>query len=128
MSVNGYKVKDLINVHDGDTITLHLDPGLSLCDTEDIRLMGVFAKELDEPGLGAGNAKDEVVTWFVNAPKPWTCYTILTAKGNERMTLGRYVGDVHDANGNSLCTYMMTWLVANPDSFGGTGAPKVVKK
>lgn len=124
MSVKEYKVKDLINVHDGDTITLHLDPGLHLCSTQDIRLMGVFAKELSEPGLGAIHAREAVGGWFVNAPLPWTCYTTLTAKGAERETLGRYVGDVHDAGGNSLCTYMMAWLVANPDSFGGTGAPK----
>lgn len=124
MSVKDYKVKDLVAVHDGDTITLHLDPGLHLCSTQDIRLMGVFAKELSEPGTGPLFARDEVVKWFMYSPKPWTCYTTLTAKGTERETLGRYVGDVHDANGNSLCTYMIAWLVANPDSFGGTGAPK----
>jgi hypothetical protein len=124
-----YKVLEIEDVHDGDTITVHLDQGLDQCHTINLRLLGVFAAELNKPG--GKEVRSFVTNWFDKRPStlagPWplTCYTAKTKGGKEVKTLGRWVGDIHDdKTGESLCLAIMAWLVENPSSAGGTGKPE----
>lgn len=121
MSFRSYRVLSVTDVHDGDTLTAHIDLGVDECHIIHLRLLGVFAAELATPGGKA--AREFVVAWLAARPHPLTVYTSLTARGNERQTLGRWVGDIHDDTTNeSLCTAITLWLVDHPESAGGTGA------
>jgi hypothetical protein len=120
MAFKPYKIDRVDAVHDGDTITVHLDLGLDECHTARVRLLNVFAAEANAPGGAAARA--EVVAWFTAHRSPFTLYTYLSKLGNERNTLGRWVGDVHDADDASLCTSMGLWLLEHPESGGGIGA------
>lgn len=123
MSFRQYPVLSVTDVHDGDTLTVHLDLGLDECHTISLRLLGVFAAELSKPGGPA--AKAFVQGWFVTHPGALSVYTAKTARGHEASTLGRWVGDVHhDLSGDSLCVAVMAWLAEHPESAGGTGAPQ----
>lgn len=121
MAYRDYQVKEIVDVHDGDTLTVHLDLGVDECHTIRLRLLGVFATELRTPGGSA--ARDFVTNWFATHAGALTVYTAKTAKGHEASTLGRWVGDVHhDLSGDSLCLAAMAWLAEHPASAGGTGA------
>lgn len=125
MSFRNYRVKQIVDTHDGDTITVHLDLGLDECHTIHLRLLGVFAAELHTPG---GPAAQQFVKGWLDGSlllgHSLTCWTYLSARGNEQSTLGRWVGDIHDdVTGESLCAAAMAWLAANPGSAGGIGVP-----
>lgn len=121
MAFREYHVKQIIDVHDGDTLTVHVDLGLDQCHTINLRLLGVFAAELRTSGGPA--ARGFVVDWFGSHVGALTVYTAKTAKGHEASTLGRWVGDIHhDVTGESLCLAAMAWLAEHPASAGGTGA------
>lgn len=122
MAFRSYPVKAVVNVHDGDTATFHYDMGQGTCHTDQLRFIGIFTKEIAEPG--GTEARQFVVDWLSRFPAHGlTVYTALTAKGNERQTLGRWVGDVHDnETGESLVIAEALWLQANPNSIGGIGA------
>lgn len=122
MAFRDYRVREIVDVHDGDTVTVHLDLGLDECHLIRLRLLGVFAAELSKPGGTA--ARDFVTGWLATHPGGLTVYTAKTAKGHEASTLGRWVGDVHhDPSGDSLCVAAMAWLVDHPESAGGIGVP-----
>lgn len=121
MSFRDYPVQQVTDVHDGDTLSVHLDLGVDECHTIKLRLLGVFAAELGAPG--GLDAKRFVVDWFTAHPGACTVYTAKTARGHEASTLGRWVGDVHhDVTGESLCVAAMAWLAEHPASAGGTGS------
>lgn len=121
MAFRQYPVQMVTDVHDGDTLTVHLDMGLDECHTIDVRLLGVFAAELRSPGGPA--AKAFVGKWLADHPGALSVYTAKTAHGHEAKTLGRWVGDVHhDLTGDSLCVAVMAWLAEHPESAGGTGS------
>lgn len=117
-----YKVKQILDLHDGDTIYVHIDLGVDECDEIHLRLMGVFAQELKKPG--GAEARQAVVDWFaVRAKHPMKVWTAMTKNNNEIQSLGRWVGDVEDVTtGEHLCVAMMAWLLEHPESAGGTGA------
>jgi hypothetical protein len=122
MAFRQYPVKEVMSIHDGDTLTVHLDLGLDQCHIINLRLLGVFAAELRTPGGPA--AQKFVADWFANHKGALSVYTVKTPRGHEASTLGRWVGDVHeDTSGDSLCVAAMAWLAEHPESAGGTGAP-----
>jgi hypothetical protein len=123
MTFRNYRVRQIVDTHDGDTITAHLDLGLDQCHQIHLRLLGVFAAELHTAGGPA--AKTFTAGWLADrGTHPLTCWTLLSKGGVEQSTLGRWVGDIHDdTTGESLCAAAMAWLIANPTSAGGTGAP-----
>jgi endonuclease YncB( thermonuclease family) len=99
-----YSPLTVTDIHDGDTLTVRVEMGLETQRTINVRLYAASAPELDEDG---GDAATEALRgWLGAAQEPLTLVTVLTRTGNQRMTLGRYLGDIVDADGSSLCAFV----------------------
>ena len=78
--------------HDGDTITAELDQGFGDTKTITVRLAGVFAPELKQPGGPETTAfVHDWVTSRSSGSWPFVCTTVRTRTDHEVETLGRYV-------------------------------------
>ncbi len=93
-----YRAK-LIEVHDGDTIKLLIDNGLGSRQEEAIRLKGVFAPELSQPG--GPETRDFVETYLSNNMQhdfKWPLHVVTepnqSPEPTEIRTFTRYVGVV----------------------------------
>jgi hypothetical protein len=124
-----------LEVHDGDTVRLSLDRGLDGTETPEwIRLGGpgkgsplnVYAPELHEPG--GIECRDFAQMWLDLTARgssgrwPLLVETWKTRGDESKVTLGRYLGDVIDLDGNSL-NLAVAAFVAEHGHGGGTGAP-----
>jgi endonuclease YncB( thermonuclease family) len=89
------------SVHDGDTVWLTLDRGFRDFTTKDLRLKGVYAPELSQPG--GAETRSFVIDWLQEAailsanvtPWPLSVETFKTRTGNDVQTLNRYVAMVY---------------------------------
>ncbi|MGW0920377.1 hypothetical protein ACWD3J_15325 [Streptomyces sp. NPDC002755] len=95
-----------MSVKDGDTLRVMLDQGFGDTKTIDLRLFDTWAPEHDEPG--GPNTRAFVGDWLdENAPDgdEWP-YVVTVARirtgAHEVTTLGRYVGTLTNAAGDSL--------------------------
>lgn len=103
----------LLWVKDGDTIQAALDQGFG--DTKEIavRLLGVWAPELTQPG--GPETKVFVQDWFAALPLskwPFVVTTIrMKATDREQMTFDRYVAVVTSIDGSrNLNADVTAWL------------------
>lgn len=115
----------LVTVHDGDTVTMTLDQGFGATQTIKVRLLGVWAPELKDPG--GKETKAFVDEWFNKfagntlSTWPWLVVTARTAD-HEAQTFDRYVCTVSTLDGTqSLNTAVMDFIQRNGYG-GGTGA------
>jgi endonuclease YncB( thermonuclease family) len=81
--------------HDGDTITAVLDQGFGDTKTIKVRLAGVFAPELSQPGGPETTTfVHEWITQRSSGSWPFVCTTVRTRTDTETTTLGRYVAHI----------------------------------
>lgn len=86
----------VVDVHDGDTITVDIDLGLDMCArSQKLRLNGINAPELNTP---AGKlAREYLADILLPAPD----VTVQTIK-DRREKYGRYLAVVIDSSGRNL--------------------------
>lgn len=85
---------EVVEVHDGDTLTMNIDQGLNGHQYEALRLVDCWAPELNEPGGVA--ARDFLAAFCSVGGLQWRVFTFKAGKrGREKRTFTRYVADVH---------------------------------
>jgi len=99
------KRAQVVEVHDGDTITVILDQGFDETKKIKLRLFGVFAPELKDEGGQA--CREFLTTWLATHDDlrgSWP-FVVTTARtpisDTEQQTLGRYVGTLTSRDGTS---------------------------
>jgi endonuclease YncB( thermonuclease family) len=109
----------VLSVHDGDTIKVILDQGFgqTLTDPDGLRLLGVYAPELTQPG---GPECRQFVSDWLAAHMPtqavsWP-FIVTTARmpraDREQETLGRYVGTLTTLDGSESLNAAVTQFIA----------------
>lgn len=116
------KRAQLVSVYDGDTLTMVLDQGFGDSKEIDVRLLGVFAPELRQPG--GRETRQFVVDWLAyraGAVKwPWLVVTSRTAD-HETTTFARYVATVSTLDGTQTLNTAVTAFVRAQGYGGGVG-------
>lgn len=110
----------VVRVHDGDTCTVLLDLGLRVTTTVSVRLAGVYAPELSQPG---GPECRDLLAALLAAPGDWPLVvtTRRTKSGSgEVTTLDRYVASIR-AGSVDVCASMSAHISAAGYG-GGIGA------
>lgn len=102
-------------VKDGDTIEVVLDQGFGDTKQIAVRLLGVWAPELTQPG--GPEAKQFVEAWFAALPPAAWPFVVTTVRmkttDREQMTFDRYVALVTSIDGSrSLNADVTAWLGA----------------
>lgn len=115
----------VIETHDGDTVRLGVDRGIEESATWNVRLKGVFAPELTQPG--GPECRSVVMAWLTNhsdgSAWPFLLETFRTPRSDtEVMTLSRYVGRITAADGSCLNDVVQAFIAAQGYG-GGIGAP-----
>lgn len=110
--------------HDGDTVRMNLDQGFGDTKLVDVRLMGVFAPELREPG--GPECRAFVEAWFQSRLAGRWSFVVTTARmkvaDREQKTLDRYVGTITSLDGtDNLNLEVMAFIVSKGYS-GGIGS------
>lgn len=112
MAAGGWEwpIAKLEEIHDGDTIRLRIDNGFGSRAVEWIRLLDVYAPELDQDG--GTQARDDVANWFTeHAPdfvvKVTTFRTSAPLEIRFRQSFTRYIGIVTAPNGAELNSYLI---------------------
>lgn len=89
-----YRVKDILSVYDGDTVTLRVDLGFGIDYTIKVRLLGIDTPEIrgeDRPeGIVARDWLRNRLTTAVDAGYTITVKTVKDRTGK----YGRYLGDL----------------------------------
>jgi endonuclease YncB( thermonuclease family) len=100
---------ELIDVHDGDTITVECDLGFDARMLTRIRLLDVYAPELrEQPDAATGNPGGAAALAFVrqwlnqSATGEWPLIVRTTKLPTSPETFGRYVAEVTNRAGESL--------------------------
>ena len=114
----------VVDVHDGDTVTVIVDRGVDETAQWDVRLKDVWAPELRQDG--GRECRDHALGWIRDhgdgTDWPLLLETFRTVRSDrEVMTLGRYVGVVKDAGGSSL-NVAITGFVVEHGYDGGIGS------
>lgn len=110
---------------DGDSIRMILDQGFYDTKEVEIRLLGVFAPELREPG--GEECKQFVKSWFSQnyINKRWS-YIVTTARMKntdaEQRTFTRYVGTVTSLDGNRSLNQELIEFIQENGYGGGIGS------
>lgn len=112
--------------YDGDTVKVILDQGFSDTKQVDIRLLGVYAPELSQPG--GKEVRDFVTEWFMkngHEIAKWK-FVVTTARmkvaDREQKTLDRYVATITNLDGTAnLNLEVMAFVMAN-GYLGGVGS------
>jgi len=101
----------VVDVHDGDTITVLLDQGFDDYAQRTLRLEDVYAPELAQPG--GPETRRALVEWLTGRSAgswPYIVTTIRTRTDRDRTTLGRYVARLSTPAGEELNAYLIEWL------------------
>lgn len=115
--------------HDGDTVTYASDLGRRIRHQADIRLLGVFAPELTQPG--GPECRDFVRAWHVDRVRgrrwPFLVVTSLVWAGDPdraeaKKTLDRYVATVTCIETNEVLNLAVQDFVTRNGFGGGVGA------
>lgn len=116
----------LLNVHDGDTMRFLIDVGFDARVEDAIRLKGVFAPELSQPG--GDDARNFVINLVQSAKVMTWPYLIrtepnTTAEPIEKTSFSRYIGTVYfiDNQTTSLNDTIATFLAQHPEWGKGIG-------
>lgn len=92
----------LVRVKDGDTFVAVLDQGFRDTKEIDVRLYGVWAPEMGEPG--GPETKAFVEQWFTSLPAGKWPFIVTTMRmkvaDREQTTLERYVANVTSLDGS----------------------------
>lgn len=117
-----------LHVLDGDTIRVLADTGFGGRHEIDVRLLGVSAPELDQPG--GAEAHDFVTEWMTYRdmavePLRWPLlirtFTTSTFEPSERRTFARYLAHVYDiTTGATLNQDLADYLGQHPEWGSGT--------
>jgi hypothetical protein len=106
----------LIQALDGDTMRLLIDTGFHGRRVEDIRLLGVHAPELREPG--GGETLEFVESWLADSSAEWPLrlLTVPNTKPEpeERRSFVRYLGVVTEGD-LSLNAAVDNFLAGHPE-------------
>ena len=120
------KRAEYLSNHDGDTIKMILDQGFGDTKLIDVRLLGVYAPELSQPG--GLECQEFVKSWFDRYYLPSTrwSYIVTTSRmkrtDREQMTLNRYVAVVTDlASASNLNAEISEFIYKNGYSGGLNG-------
>lgn len=91
----------ILRVIDGDTLVILADTGFNQRAEVNVRLIAVFAPELDE--AGGPEAKAWVETWLAENTDPARRWPVLVVtdvtkvyEPTARMTFNRYVADIYE--------------------------------
>jgi hypothetical protein len=118
-------------VHDGDTLyDVYVDEGERHYHYEDIRLLGVFAPELDDPG--GPECRQFVLDWikdvlasYGNNPPKWPFVRInarMKVKDAEQKTLDRFVSTITNMDGTRNLNAEIIQFIHENGYSGGTGS------
>lgn len=125
LPLNSTELRDV--VHDGDTVKVLVDLGFDARIEKWIRLAGVRAPEVGQPG--STETWTFVATWLMNRagfsaaakrhlrwPLRITTEMTRTEEPTERTSFARYVGTIYDASGGgSLNTAVDAYLLQHPE-------------
>jgi endonuclease YncB( thermonuclease family) len=120
------KRAEYVDNHDGDTIKVNLDQGFGdIKENVNIRLMGVWAPELSQPG--GVECRDFVRQWFADHDvNPRWNFIVTTARmkvaDSEQMTFNRYVAVVTSLDGSDNLNLDISAFVAKNGYSGGVGS------
>lgn len=120
------KRAEFLGNNDGDNVKVVLDQGFGDTKLVSIRLLGVYAPELDQPG--GPECKEFVEKWFAKYSTDRTRwdFVVTTARmkttDREQMTFNRYVGVITDSAITSNLNYELTEFIHANGYGGGTGA------
>lgn len=112
------------SVHDGDTLVAYVDRARDQYEILEVRLRGVYAPELSQPG--GWECQAHAVAWLADhhdgSEWPFLLETFRTPKSDkDSTTLSRYVGEVRAADGTILNAAMQVYIVAQGYD-GGIGS------
>lgn len=117
------KRAEYLSNHDGDNAKMILDQGYGDTKLLEVRLLGVYAPELDQ--TGGPECQEFVSEWFIahNPSMTRWGYIVTTSRmkrtDKEQMTLNRYVGVVTNmANTSTLNAEVAEFIHANGYSRG----------
>lgn len=120
------KRAEYIRNHDGDNATMMLDQGHGDTKLLEVRLMGVFAPELREPG--GKECQEFIEEWMHRndvAGTRWK-YIVITARmktvDKEQMTFTRYVGTITSLSGASNLNAELIEFIRIKGYSGGIGS------
>jgi len=113
----------LITVIDGDTLRLEVDLGFHVHTQQDIRLLGVSAPELNQPG--GQEATEFVKRWMLITDLRWPMLVTTTLNRNlepdEKRTFTRYLGTISDIDDDrNLNADLAHYLALHPEWGSGT--------
>ena len=117
----------IIDVHDGDTVTAVLDQGFGDTKQIKVRLFGVFAPELSQPG-GPETRQHLEAMLHAEELTGYTWPVIITTARTPRSdveveTLGRYVATITGLDQTrNINLELAAWITAQGYG-GGIGAP-----
>lgn len=116
------KRAQVLDVHDGDTLTALTDVGGGITWTINVRLLGVFAPELKEPG--GPETRQFVLDWIAKQPGKWPVVvtTARTKTDKDALTFDRYLGTVTSLDGTDSLNLAVMAFVAEHGYGGGTGS------
>lgn len=109
----------LLKVIDADTIRIELDHGCYIRSQQDIRLLGVSAPELNQPG--GTEARQYTVDWMSRLLPgirwPLLIRTDVTTAGDERRSFTRWLGSMWDITDPTrhLNSDLITYLAGHPE-------------
>lgn len=111
---------NVVDVHDGDTVTARVDRGTDDTSLWHIRLKDVFAPELTD--VGGPQCRDYVLGWVHDrgdgSDWPLMLQTFRTPRSDvEVTTFSRYVGVITAADGTSLNADVQGFIHAS--GYGG---------
>lgn len=118
----------LLRVIDGDTIEVLLDQGFRDTKEIDVRLLGVWAPEMREPG--GPETKAFVQEWFrreeaATGGKVWSVVVTtmrMPVADKEQQTFDRYVCTVTSMDGSRSLNVAVSQYVAEQGYGGGSGS------
>ncbi len=118
---------EYVSNHDGDTVKVNLDEGRQrVTEGYDVRLLGVFAPELAEPG--GIECRDFVRVWFQSrlvVGRRWG-FVVITARmkvaDREQKTLDRYVGTITSLDGTDNLNLDVMGFITRNGYGGGIGS------
>lgn len=113
-----------VSHHDGDTVTMLLDQGFRDNKEITVRLLGVYAPELSEPG--GKETREYVEEWFYKFSNVSWPYIVTTARmkvaDKEQMTLDRYVGTITTLDGSNNLNVAVQYFITSHGYSGGVGS------
>jgi len=115
------------DIHDGDTVVnVVIDQGFRDTKEMEIRLLGVWAPELSDPG--GLETKAFVEGWVTKYATPGTRWNLvclfarMKVKDAEQKTLDRYLGTITTLDGTRTLNADVIQFVASQGYGGGTGS------